>query len=54
MREHRLFAKQSKCFFGAESVGYLGHIISNAGVAMNPEKVAAVESWPQPRTLRAL
>ena len=54
LREHRLFAKQSKCFFGAESVGYLGHIISNAGVSMDPEKVAAVEAWPQPQTLRAL
>jgi len=54
LREHLLFVKRSKCFFGEESVGYLVHIISHAGVAMDPEKVAAVEAWPRPRTLRAL
>jgi len=54
LREHMLFAKLSKCFFGEESVGYLGHIISQAGVAMDPEKVAAVDAWPRPRTLRGL
>ena len=31
-----------------------GYIVSAAGVAMDPSKVAAVDSWPQPRTLRAL
>lgn len=44
LQEHRLFAKRSKCFFGEESVGYLGHIISHTGV----------EAWPRTRTLRAL
>jgi len=54
LREHLLFVKRSKCFFGEESVGYLVHIISHTGVAMDLEKVAAVEAWPRPRTLRAL
>jgi hypothetical protein len=35
-------------------VSYFGHIISSDGVAMDPEKVAAVDSWPLPKTLRAL
>jgi len=54
MRDHRLFAKRSKCSFGESSVAYLGHIISAQGVAMDAEKVAAVEAWPQPRSVRAL
>ena len=54
MRMHHLFAKRSKCFFGELSVGYLGHIISAAGVAMDPAKVEAVEAWPRPTTARAL
>jgi len=53
MRMHHLFAKRSKCFFGELSVGYLGHIISAAGVAMDPAKVEAVEAWPRPTTARA-
>jgi hypothetical protein len=35
-------------------VAYLGHIISEAGVAMDPAKVSAVETWSHPRTLQAL
>ncbi|WVZ51235.1 LOW QUALITY PROTEIN: hypothetical protein U9M48_002396 [Paspalum notatum var. saurae] len=46
--------RQSKCFFGKTSVAYLGHVISAEGVAMDPDKVAAVEAWPRPRTAQAL
>ena len=51
---YHLFAKHSKCFFGKLSVGYLGHIISPAGVAMDPAKVEAVEACPRPTIARAL
>lgn len=54
LRDHRLFAKHSKCFFGEPSVAYLGHIISAEGVAMDSDKVAAVDAWPWPCTTRAL
>jgi hypothetical protein len=54
IRSHHLFLKKSKCVFWSSSVTYLGHIISSAGVALDPDKVAAVESWPPPQTLRAL
>jgi SpoVK/Ycf46/Vps4 family AAA+-type ATPase len=39
LRRHQLFLKRTKCAFGAASVGYLGHLISAAGVAMDPAKV---------------
>jgi hypothetical protein len=35
-------------------VAYLGHVISEGGVAMDAEKVAAVAAWPQPRSARGL
>ncbi|KAF0894408.1 hypothetical protein E2562_038912 [Oryza meyeriana var. granulata] len=38
LRQHRLFVKRSKCAFGVDSISYLGHIISEAGVAMDPAK----------------
>jgi hypothetical protein len=52
--EHNLSIKKTKCSFGAESVAYLGHVISAQGVAMDADKVAAVRAWPQPRTVRAV
>jgi hypothetical protein len=54
LRDNNLFIKRSKCFFGKQSVAYLGHIISANGVAMDQTKVTAVETWPRPRTTRAL
>ena len=39
LRRHLLFVKRSKCAFGVASVSYLGHIISEHGVAMDPAKV---------------
>jgi hypothetical protein len=54
MRQHPLFIKQSKCISGSTSVAYLGHIISEHGVAMDLEKIVAVDSWSTPRTVCAL
>jgi hypothetical protein len=54
LRQHVLFVKRSKCAFGVSSVAYLGHIISEAGVAMDPAKVQAIKDWPVPRSARAL
>lgn len=54
MHDHRLFLKQSKCIFGAQSVGYLGHTISGQGVAMDLAKVEAMCTWPQPTTMKAV
>jgi hypothetical protein len=52
LRAHQLQLKNLKCSFGASSVAYLGHIISEAGVSMDVDKVAAVSAWPQPRSAR--
>jgi hypothetical protein len=54
IRDHHLHLKRSKFSFGAASVAYLGHVISAAGVAMDADKVAAVESWPELCSARAL
>jgi hypothetical protein len=36
------------------SISYLGHIISDTGVAMDPAKVEAVQAWPCPTTVKGL
>lgn len=49
-----LFLKKFKCFFGARSVTYLGHVISEHGVVMDEQKVQAVLSWSVLSTVRAV
>ena len=42
LREHQLYAKLSKCGFYRDRIQYLGHIISEEGVSMDPEKIEAI------------
>jgi hypothetical protein len=49
LREHQLYAKFSKCEFWLKEVSFLGHIISNGGVSVDPKKVRDVLSWNPPQ-----
>jgi hypothetical protein len=42
LQKHQLFIKRSQCLFGERSVAYLGHVISEAEVAMDEHKVLVV------------
>ncbi|WVZ97104.1 hypothetical protein U9M48_042662 [Paspalum notatum var. saurae] len=50
LREHKLYAKFSKCAFWLKEVSFLGHILSEKGVAVDPSKVESVLNWKQPET----
>ncbi len=52
--ENGLFVKAEKCVFHAQSVPFLGYIISSEGVRMDPEKIQAVVDWPTPDSRKAL
>ena len=54
LAEHKLYIKRSKCTFAQQSLKYLGHIISKAGVATDPTKIAAVANWPRPLNAKQL
>ena len=54
LKENQLFAKRSKCQFGVTEVAYLGHVVSNQGVAVDKSKIQAILDWPIPKTLKAL
>ncbi|WVZ93805.1 hypothetical protein U9M48_039760 [Paspalum notatum var. saurae] len=45
LREHKLYAKFSKCAFWLKEVSFLGHILSEKGVAVDPSKVEDVLNW---------
>ena len=52
LREHRLYAKFSKCEFWLSQVVYLGHVISGKGIAVNPETVNAFVEWLPPKNIK--
>jgi hypothetical protein len=54
LRQHKLYAKGSKCEFDVLEVEYLGHIINSEGVQPNPKLVKAITTFPQPTTLKEL
>lgn len=47
-RNHRPFAKFSKCEFWFESVTFLGHVVPNNGIIMDPKKIKAIYDWARP------
>ena len=49
LRQNQLYAKFSKCEFWLEEVAFLGHVISEAGIKVEPAKVEAVNSWARPK-----
>ena len=51
LREANLKLKPKKCCLLQREVAYLGHIVDKEGSRPNPEKLAALESWPTPTTV---
>ena len=46
--------KAKKCCLFAKEVTYLGHVVSEKGVATDPTKIAAVREWPVPAKVTEL
>ena len=51
LREHQLYSKLSKCSFYQGRIHYLGHIISEEGVTVDPEKIRAIMEWLTPKNV---
>jgi hypothetical protein len=45
LRGNQLYAKLNKCEFWLKEVSFLGHIISEGGISVDPSKVKDVLSW---------
>nr|GEV74993.1 putative reverse transcriptase domain-containing protein [Tanacetum cinerariifolium] len=50
LREEELYAKFSKCEFWLSKVQFLGHMIDNEGIHIDPAKIEAIKDWESPKT----
>ncbi|WVZ51566.1 hypothetical protein U9M48_002701 [Paspalum notatum var. saurae] len=48
-RDHKLYAKLSKCEFWLDQVPFLGHIVSKGGNMVDPSKIGGVMDWKVPK-----
>jgi hypothetical protein len=54
LRQHKLYAKLSKCEFGQHSLKFLGHVVGGGTVSVDPAKIQVLREWPIPRNLNEL
>jgi hypothetical protein len=54
LADHDLYLRPEKCEFECSSIEYLGLVISEGEVRMDPVKVEAVKNWQPPSCLRDL
>ena len=52
LRSAGLKLKPEKCSLFQKSVSFLGHVVSEHGIATDPKKIKAVQEWPVPRSTR--
>ena len=48
LRENQLYSKVSKCEFGRQQVEYLGHIVGEGTIRMDPAKLKTLADWKTP------
>ena len=48
LRRHQLYGQLDKSEFWLTEVNFLGHVVSEAGIAIDHSKVEAVQEWQRP------
>jgi hypothetical protein len=54
LRDHKLYAKFSKCEFWLNSVKFLRHTIFKEGTSVDPSKVQEVMDWKPPKSVHQI
>ncbi|GJW67542.1 putative reverse transcriptase domain-containing protein [Tanacetum coccineum] len=49
-KKEKLYAKFSKCDFWILKVQFLGHVIDNRGIHVDPAKIESIKDWASPKT----
>ncbi|GJW89871.1 putative reverse transcriptase domain-containing protein [Tanacetum coccineum] len=51
LKKEELYTKFSKCEFWLSKVQFLGHVIDNEGIHVDPAKIGSIKDWASPKTL---
>ena len=51
LREHKLYAKFSKCEIWLRKVPFLDHVVCDLGISVDPSKVQEVLDWKAPTSV---
>ncbi|XP_019104831.1 uncharacterized mitochondrial protein AtMg00860-like [Beta vulgaris subsp. vulgaris] len=51
LRQQKWFAKFSKCEFWLKEASFLGHVIGEDGVMVDPSKIRGVVDWESPKNV---
>ena len=54
LQDNDLFLKATKCEFNKTKVEYLGMVIEEGKISMDPGKLAGIRDWPAPTTVKAI
>ena len=54
LRKHKLYLRPEKCAFKRTTVDYLGTIVGNGELRMDPAKVSTVMDWPAPKNKKGV
>jgi hypothetical protein len=52
LQQHNLYLKPEKCTFHQQTVEYLGVVISQGTISMDPVKVQGITDWPPPMKVK--
>ncbi|GJW72766.1 putative reverse transcriptase domain-containing protein [Tanacetum coccineum] len=50
LKKEKLYAKLSKCEFWLKEVQFLGHVVNQEGIHVDPSKIEAVKNWKAPES----
>ncbi|KAI3687110.1 hypothetical protein L1987_80801 [Smallanthus sonchifolius] len=50
LKKEQIYAKFSKCEFWLKEVQFLGHIVNDKGIHVDPAKIETVKNWNTPKT----
>jgi len=54
LRDNKLYGKLSKCEFFKLAIEFLGHVVTEQGIQVDPKKTKAIDDWPIPQTVTDL